>query len=151
MKTIELENIRFEGISWVAKHLSFLKKIPLLPILIDEQIKLLTFLFKPSVLYLMSALNKTVKSWEGIQSSYHRFGGLQFDYQGKEIGHLHGNGLLDLKLNQKLNHLHKHPLIEAHHFLGEGNWVSIKIRSNTNLDELLAVVKSIYENRRETK
>lgn len=142
-------DFQFDVLSDIAKHFALLKKIPFLPILVDEQIKVITFLFRPSVMYRMSALSKTIKSWQGVNCHYHKFGGLQFDYKGREIGHLHGNGLLDLKLSKNLNQLRLNPLIEPHHFLGDSNWVSIKIRSNSPLEEIIAIVEKLYNEAKE--
>jgi hypothetical protein len=62
--------------SLVAKAFSWLKEIPLLPIFIDEQIKLFTFIFSPRLFFLMSKIIQEVKTWEGVSTKTHRYGGI---------------------------------------------------------------------------
>lgn len=140
-----IRNFRFDAMTFMARSIPRLKKIPLLPILIDEQVKLVTFLFKPSVFYVMSQVTHEVKSWKQISTHYHHFGGLQFNVGNKEIGHLHGNGLLDLKIPKKLKTaINQLEGIEDHHFLKKGNWISIQIQSDSTPKNMIKALRLIY-------
>lgn len=139
-------DFRFDALTFVAKQFGFLKRITLLAIMIDEQVKWMTFLFKPAVFFNMLQLTNAVKSWENVSSSFHCFGGLQFNVNQGEIGHLHGNGLLDVRIPKSLReHVKKLTFVEEHHLLREGNWISIKINRKSDMDVILRLLELIYK------
>ena len=44
-----------------------------------------------------------VTSWPGVEALPHRFGGVEYRYGRKEMGHVHGDRLADLPLPRKLH------------------------------------------------
>lgn len=49
-------------------------------------------------------IRSEVLSWAGVSEKPHRFGGIEINYGKKELGHLHGDKLVDLpfpKLKQR--------------------------------------------------
>ena len=66
-----------------------------------------------------------VTSWPGVEAHPHRFGGTEYRYRRKEMGHVHGDRLADLPLPRKL---HDQVIAEGratpHHVLPESGWVS---------------------------
>ena len=42
------------------------------------------------------AVERGVLSWPGVTAGPHRFGGREYRYGGREVGHLHGDRLADL-------------------------------------------------------
>ena len=46
-------------------------------------------------------ISKTVTSWEGVTSSQHRFGGVEYVVGKREIGHIHGDSLVDIPFPKK--------------------------------------------------
>jgi hypothetical protein len=40
-----------------------------------------------------------VSSWSGVSQSPHRFGGVEFTLAGREVGHVHRNGMVDIPFN----------------------------------------------------
>src|SRR4030095_2246479 len=42
------------------------------------------------------AIVRQVLSWPGVTSGRHRFGGVELRYGRRELGHVHGNRLVDL-------------------------------------------------------
>lgn len=44
-----------------------------------------------------------VTSWPGVVALPHRFGGTEYRYGRKEMGHVHGDRLADLPLPRKLH------------------------------------------------
>ena len=86
----------------IAKLFKHFKKIPLLPNLFDEQLKVITLFFNPKVFANMIELNSWIKSLKNVKTKYHKLGGLEFIVNDKEICHIHGDGLVDVKLNKSL-------------------------------------------------
>ncbi|HZG87912.1 luciferase family protein [Paenibacillus sp.] len=93
-----------------------------------------------------TALIDTVRSWPGVELRPHRFGGTEFVLNGKEIGHIHGVSLVD-------SILPKHACDEAirlgkavpHHVLPESNWVSVHLRSETDVQHALELLRYKYD------
>ena len=137
--------MNFELTKSIAKHFSFFKQIPLLPILIDEQIKLVTLFTKPKVFSIMIDFVKEMKALEHVESKYHKYGGLEFRVNNKEFCHIHGDGLIDIILTkQKANEFIVTEFAVAHHVIKDSGWVSVQITNETKLEKLLIVVQQAY-------
>src|SRR5207253_10227911 len=81
---------------FVVKKLRWLARIPVLPQLFDAGLKVATMLFDRPRLRAMEMFEHAIRRKYTIQRRPHRFGGAGFFIGTTEIGHLHGNGLLDL-------------------------------------------------------
>ncbi|MBA2311889.1 MAG: DUF5519 family protein [Actinobacteria bacterium] len=91
-------------------------------------------------------IRKEVESWPGIELKPHRFGGVEFVYGRVELGHLHGDELADLPFPKKT----RDELIEAdrarpHHVLPDSGWVSKRIASEGDVDEVIELFRMNYE------
>jgi len=140
--------MNFELTKSIAKHLTFFKRIPILPILIDEQIKFATLFIKPKVFSIMIDFVKEVKTLSNVKSKYHKYGGVEFRVNNKEFCHMHGDGLIDIILNKiKADEFIKTEFAVTHHVIENSGWVSIQINNNTNLDDLMIVVQEAYNQR----
>ena len=93
-----------------------------------------------------AGLIETVRSWPGVSLRPHRFGGTEFVVSGKEIGHMHGLSLVDLTLPKAARDeaigLGK---AEPHHVLPESNWVSVRLRSETDVRSALELLRFKYD------
>ncbi len=47
-------------------------------------------------------ITKTVTSWEGVTAQPHRFGGVEYAIGKREIGHIHGDHLVDIPFPKKV-------------------------------------------------
>lgn len=131
--------------STVARYFSVLKEIPLLPILIDEQIRLFTFIFKPRLFFLMSQIIKEIKTWKGVSMRTHRYGGIEFRVGNREIGHLHGGGLLDILFDKDTKDiLFKNNQISEHHVFKNTGWGSFYINENSDLQEIIYLLRKSF-------
>ena len=128
---------KIEFTKTIEKNFSYFKQIPLLPNLIDEQLKLLILFIRPVVFSKMTDYVKYVKTIEGLTSKYHRYGGLEFQVNGKEIGHLHGDGLVDLRFNLAIKQqIVQEGLAEPHHVFPDTGWISYTITSDKPIEDL---------------
>jgi len=94
----------------------------------------------------MEKIQQTVAAWEGVSSRPHRFGGIEFRFGKRELGHLHGDFLLDIPFPQKVrNDLVESGLAAAHHVLPESGWISFYIRSEEDIDEALGLLTLSFE------
>lgn len=94
----------------------------------------------------MEKIQRTVAVWEGVSSRPHRFGGIEFRLGKRELGHLHGDVLLDIPFPRKM----RDELIESgrvlpHHILPESGWVSFYIRREEDIDEAIRLLTLSFE------
>jgi hypothetical protein len=86
-----------------------------------------------------------VQSWPDIVPYPHRFGGVEFRLGKREIGHLHGNSLLDVPFPVKV----KEELIaageaEQHHVLPESGWISFRIRTSADVEHAVDLLRRSF-------
>src|SRR5260370_14222963 len=48
-------------------------------------------------------IRQEVGSWPGVSSLPHRFGGVEYRYGRKEMGHVHGDRLADLPMPRRIH------------------------------------------------
>ena len=83
-------------------------------------------------------INEALMSWPGVEASPHRFGGTEYRYGRKEMGHVHGDRLADLPLPRKLHdEVIAAGRAQAHHVLPETGWVSCWM---TTPEDVVAVI-----------
>ena len=101
---------------------------------------------KPHVLNWLDDIENEVSGWKGISISIHKYGGIQFNYYAKEIGHLHGNGLLDVLYNkQTKKHLLEGGRIQPHHVFEKSGWISFYIVNSEDKDYAKELLKIAYD------
>jgi hypothetical protein len=73
----------------------------------------------------VSQIEENVLIWDGVTAAPHRFGGREFLLNGKEFGHIHHNGMLDILFSKKIREaLVAENLANMHHLLPETGWIS---------------------------
>ena len=91
-------------------------------------------------------ITEAVTSWEGVTVQSHRFGGVEYLIGRREIGHIHGDHLVDLPFPKKV----RDRIVEAgraqpHHILPETGWVSFYIRQEDDVEKAIALLRESYE------
>jgi hypothetical protein len=121
--------VRNKGLfSFVVRYLGFFKFVPLFPMVFDSLLRLWMLASKSYVLDWLDEIEAEVLSWKGTSTSIHRYGGLQFNCNGREIGHLHSNGLLDVLYNREIKQqLLAKGRIQPHHIFEKSGWISFYI------------------------
>jgi hypothetical protein len=85
-------------------------------------------------------------TWPGVTAEPHRFGGMEYRYGRKEIGHVHGDRLADLPFPRRIrDQLVTAGLAEPHHVLPETGWVSRRIASVDEVEEVIALLRINYD------
>lgn len=130
----------------VIRYLGSLKFVPGFPLVFEAWLKLWTFITKPVLLDWMDEIEAEMRKLSGLHIGMHKYGGVQFNYAQKEVGHLHGNGLLDVRLSLKLKReLMQQGRIQNHHVFTDAGWVSFYIKSESDKDYALELLKWNYE------
>jgi len=121
-------------LAWLALRLPSLRAVPGLPALFD------------------ALLLGWTAQWPGVTVGVHRFGGTEFTLtvgqSRREVGHLHGNGLLDIPFTKAL----RDEMVGAgrarpHHIFPRSGWVSFYIHSEADAPGAVALLRRNYERR----
>ena len=130
---------------FIIKYLGFLKHIPPLPQIADGFIKLNTFIFRREVLIFTDEIEQAVLSWKGTSLKMHKYGGIQFDVNNKEIGHIHSNGLLDILLKREIKaQLIREGRVQNHHTFTKSGWISFYIKNESDKKYAIELLEYSY-------
>lgn len=89
---------------------------------------------------------RAVTSWPGVEPASHRFGGLEFRLGKRELGHLHGDTLVDLPFPRKVrDELLAAGRASPHHVLPDSGWVSLWIESSDDVERAIALFRLGYD------
>jgi hypothetical protein len=92
------------------------------------------------------AIVHVVAAWPGVTTARHRFGGTEFRYGHRELGHLHGSRLADLPFPLLVrNELVANGRAEPHHIHPESGWVSVFIRGDVDVPRVIELFRMNYE------
>ena len=85
-------------------------------------------------------------SWAGVTAHDHRFGGLEFCINGREIGHMHGDELADLPFPKDVGKkLIAQSKASPHHFIPQSGWISYYINGAADIPGLIELFRMQYE------
>jgi hypothetical protein len=95
---------------------------------------------------LATKIEREVASWDGVEVSPHRFGGVEFTVGRRQLGHLHGSRFADLPFPVAV----RRELIEAgrakpHHVLPESGWITVQIRGEQDVAQVVGLFRLNYE------
>ena len=93
-----------------------------------------------------SLVTETVTSWPGVTAQPHRFGGVEYGIGKREIGHIHGDHLVDIPFPKKV----RDAIVAAgraqpHHILPDTGWVSFYLRQESDVEQAIALLRESYE------
>ena len=91
-------------------------------------------------------IEREILSWPNVTAHPHRFGGVEFQVNQHEIGHLHGDRQADLPFPVRL----RRELVAAgraspHHILPDTGWVSYYLRSAADLAGAVELFRLNYD------
>src|ERR1700704_5333182 len=87
-------------------------------------------------------IREAVSSWPGVEPVPHRFGGLEYRFGRKEMGHVHGDRLADLPLPRKLHdEVIAAGRAQPHHVLPQTGWVSCWITTAEDVDSVIELFR----------
>lgn len=91
-------------------------------------------------------ITQTLSSWDGVSTTPHRFGGVEYRLDTRELGHIHGDHLLDIPFPKKVrDEIVAAGLAEPHHILPETGWVSFYLRVEDDIEKAIALLRRSYE------
>jgi hypothetical protein len=91
-------------------------------------------------------IRRELERWPGVTSALHRFGGLEFRLDRRELGHLHGDRLADLPFPIAVrDRLIATGRARPHHVMPESGWISRDIRTSADVRDVIALFRMSYE------
>lgn len=90
-------------------------------------------------------ITSAVLAWAGVSVQPHRFGGVEYVLGRREIGHIHGDYLVDIPFPTKV----RDQVIAAgravpHHLLADSGWVSFYIRAEEDVERATSLLQESY-------
>jgi len=90
--------------------------------------------------------------WENVTRQPHRFGGIEFRLGRRELGHIHGNHLVDIPFPLHVrNEVIREGKAAEHHLLPESGWVSVYLRKEEDVATAISLLRRSWELARKVK
>jgi hypothetical protein len=90
-------------------------------------------------------ITKAVTAWEGVTLKPHRFGGVEYVMGTREIGHIHGDNLVDIPFPKKIrDEVVSSGRAQPHHILPETGWVSFYLREAADIERAIDLLEESY-------
>jgi hypothetical protein len=91
-------------------------------------------------------ISDTVRNWVGITEAPHRFGGKAYRVGKREVGHIHGDRLVDIPFSKKVrDQLVEDGEAEPHHVLPGTGWVSVLLECQGDIDRAIRLLRRSYD------
>jgi hypothetical protein len=91
-------------------------------------------------------ITERLMEWEGVSTAPHRFGGLEYRLGTRELGHIHGDHLLDIPFPKRVrDEIVSAGLARPHHILPETGWVSFYLREESDTEKAIQLLRRSYE------
>ena len=90
---------------------------------------------------------ETVLSWPGVTAYPHRFGGTEFRLGKRELGHIHGDHLVDIPFPKKVrDDIIATGRAEPHHVLPTNSgWISFYLKEPDDIARAIALLQRSFE------
>jgi hypothetical protein len=96
---------------------------------------------------IIEKIKKEILSWPNVIAEQHKFGGVEFRLNKREMGHIHGNRLADLPFPMKTrNELVISGRASPHHVMPQSGWVSYWIeKGEEDVGAIIGLFRLRYE------
>lgn len=88
---------------------------------------------------------EAAEQWAGVEVRPHRYGGLEFRLGRRELGHIHGDRLLDVPFPRSVrDELVASGEAEPHHILPDSGWVSFFLRTEEDVPRAIRLLQRSF-------
>lgn len=85
-------------------------------------------------------------SWPDVTVQPHRFGGVEFLFRGREIGHMHGEQIVDILFPMPIrNQLATDGRAKPHHMFPESGWITFYIDGPDHIQSAIELLRVQYD------
>jgi len=91
-------------------------------------------------------ITEAVTSWAGVTGAPHRFGGVEYVIGKREVGHIHGDHMVDIPFPKKVrDEIVAAGRAQPHHLLPETGWVSFYLRQESDVEQAITLLQESYQ------
>lgn len=91
-------------------------------------------------------ISEAVTSWPGVTVQPHRFGGVEYVIGRREVGHIHGDQLVDIPFPKKVrDEIVAAGRAQPHHILPETGWISFYLQQEPDVEQAIVLLRESYE------
>src|ERR1700685_909750 len=91
-------------------------------------------------------IDTAMREMPGVSAGPHRFGGTEYRAARREIGHVHGDALVDIPFTKKIREeLVAAGRAERHHILPDSGWVSVHLREAADVERAVELLRLSFE------
>ena len=91
-------------------------------------------------------ITQVVIAWAGMATAPHRFGGVEYVLGTREIGHIHGDHMVDIPFPKKVrDEIVAAGRAQPHHILPETGWVSFYLRQDNDVEQAITLLHESYQ------
>ena len=91
-------------------------------------------------------ITAAVLGWEDTSVEPHRFGGVEYRLGRRELGHIHGDSLLDIPFPVKVrDEIVALGQAQPHHLLADSGWVSFYLKEAADIPRAVELLHRSYE------
>jgi hypothetical protein len=91
-------------------------------------------------------------SWPQVEAHPHRFGGTEYRIGKRELGHIHGDYLVDIPFPTKVrDEIVSAGLAEPHHILPDSGWISLYLREAADVEQAIRLFRRSFDLARKQK
>jgi hypothetical protein len=91
-------------------------------------------------------IHEAVSIWPGVTAHPHRFGGTEYRLGKRELGHIHGDHLVDIPFPKKVrDEIIAAGRAEPHHVLPDSGWVSFYLDEPADIEQAIALLRQSFE------
>ncbi len=91
-------------------------------------------------------ITEAVTSWPDVTAQPHRFGGVEYVIGKRELGHIHGDHLVDIPFPKKVrDEIVAAGRAQPHHILPETGWVSFYLRQEADVEQAITLLHESFE------
>lgn len=91
------------------------------------------------------AIRAAVTQWDGIEARPHQFGGTEYGVGPREVGHIHGDSVVDIPFPRAVrDELVADGSVSPHQVLPDSNWISFYLNQPDDVEKAIALLQRSY-------
>ena len=136
-------------LGFLARYFAWVQRVfPWAPAIFDAMLMLWALTVTPRRFMVQERLWNQVLDLTEVSETSHRYGGREAVFQGRELCHIHGNGVLDFILPKGVDvpdalNTHIHP----HHVYPNSRWRTIVVDRTLDTFAAISLLNTILEQR----
>lgn len=93
-----------------------------------------------------TSINTALLTWEGVTAHPHQFGGTEYRLGKREIGHIHGDSLVDIPLPRRVrDEVVADGRAQPHHVLPTSGWISFYLQEPEDVDHAISLFRLSFD------